>query len=82
MWYSGVGEGGAGGATAPPLLKVGGGGGHCPPTLGHPKIKRRKDFFMQYVSHSSYLVSIEAIAIGSSISMKQLLSKFFVSDCN
>ena len=31
---SGVGEGGAGGATAPPpLLKVG--GGHCPPTLGH-----------------------------------------------
>ena len=32
--------------------------------------------FMQYVSHSSYLVSIEAIAIGSSISMKQLLSKF------
>ena len=31
---------------------------------------------MQYVSHSSYLVSIGAIAIGSSISMKQLLSKF------
>ena len=28
---------------------------------------------MQYVSHSSYLVSIEAIAIGS---MKQLLSIF------
>ena len=31
---------------------------------------------MQYVSHSSYLVSIGAIAIGLSISMKQLLSKF------
>ena len=31
---------------------------------------------MQYVNHSSYLVSIGAIAIGSSISMKQLLSKF------
>ena len=29
---SGVGEGGAGGATVPPLLKV---GGTAPPTLGH-----------------------------------------------
>ena len=43
--YSGVGEGGAGGATASPLLKV---GGHCPPTLGHSCTL--KDFFMQYVT--------------------------------
>ena len=32
MQSSGVGEGGAGGATAPPLLKVGG-GGTAPPLL-------------------------------------------------
>ena len=51
---NGVGEGGAGGGQLPPPPPP-------PPTLGHdctPKL----DFFMQYVSHSSYLVRIEAIA--------------------
>ena len=82
---SGVGEGGAGGATAPlpppPTFESRGAVPHCPPTLGHGcTIKRRKDFFMQYVGHSSYLDSIEAIARLIYI-YETTVKQIFASDC-
>ena len=58
----GVGEGGAGGATAPPLLKV---GGHCPPTLGHDctlKFNEEKISSCSMSATVGYLVSIKGIA--------------------